>query len=91
MEGVYTLPVILALQSPRVGPELADLLGGQVVEPIRDKAIDMVRDSGAVGESVTVARRYADEAAAALAALPDGPHRAGLASLGHELLDDLPV
>ena len=85
VEGVYTLPVIRALSDPTLGPELRALLGKPLDQPERDKARDIVRASTGVAESVAVARRYADEAAAALAPLGAD----ALASLGHSLLDDL--
>jgi geranylgeranyl pyrophosphate synthase len=89
VEGVYTLPVIRALADPQVGDELRPLLGGPLEPPERDKAREIVRASRGVEESVAVARRYADEAAAALVPLGEAPVAAALASLGHSLLDDL--
>ncbi|MDQ3756911.1 MAG: polyprenyl synthetase family protein [Actinomycetota bacterium] len=89
VEGVYTLPVIRTLADPALGPELRELLGKPLDQPERDKARDIVRGSAGVAYSVTVARRYADEAAAALAPLGDSAVPAALASLGHSLLDDL--
>ncbi|HEX2040580.1 MAG TPA: polyprenyl synthetase family protein [Acidimicrobiales bacterium] len=85
VEGVYTLPVIRALADPVLGPELRTLLGKPLDQPERDKARGIVRASTGVADSVAAARRYADEAAAALE--PLGP--TSLASLGHSLLDDL--
>jgi len=85
VEGVYTLPVIRALADPVLGSELRPLLGKPLDQPERDKARDIVRASTGVAEAVAVARRYADDAAAALEPLGPTP----LASLGHALLDDL--
>src|SRR5438270_12227866 len=45
MEGVYTLPVILALATPGAGPEPAPLLGGPLGEPDPAKAIELVRST----------------------------------------------
>lgn len=89
VEGVYTLPVIRALAVPSIGDELRDLLGARLDTPARDKARDMVRSTDAVLASVVVARHYADEAAAALSALGDGPCVRSLAGLGHRLVDAL--
>jgi heptaprenyl diphosphate synthase len=89
VEGVYTLPVIRALAVPSIGDELRDLLGSHLDTPTRDKARDMIRSTDAVAESVIVARHYADQAAASLEALGDGPCARSLAGLGHRLIDTL--
>jgi heptaprenyl diphosphate synthase len=89
VEGVYTLPVIRALTVPSIGDELRDLLGTHLDTPARDKARDMIRATDAVAESVVVARRYADDAAAALDGLGEGPCVRSLAGLGHRLVDAL--
>jgi heptaprenyl diphosphate synthase len=97
VEGVYTLPVIRALGSGSVGPDLRALLGGPLDAPARDKALDLIRSTDALGASIAVARRYADQAAAALeslAARSDGtaePATAALGRLPHLLLDTLDV
>ena len=89
VEGVYTLPVLRALADPEAGAELRPLLGKRLDEPERDKARDIVRASDGVPQSLAVARGYAEEAAAALAALGEVPVAAALARLPHHLLDDL--
>jgi heptaprenyl diphosphate synthase len=89
VEGVYTLPVIRALAAPSIGEELRDLLGARLDLPARDKARDMIRATDAVVASVVVARRYADDAAEALAILGDAPRVQFLAGLGHRLIDSL--
>jgi heptaprenyl diphosphate synthase len=89
VEGVYTLPVIRALTVPSIGDELRDLLGARLDTPARDKARDMIRSTDAVLESVTVARRFADQAAASLGPLGDAPCVPALAELGHRLIDTL--
>src|SRR3954470_11406938 len=68
-EGVYTLPVIRTLADPQAGPELQGLIGGPIDQPSRDKALNIVRNSGAMSTSLDAARRYADDAAAAVADL----------------------
>ena len=83
-EGIYTLPVLLALADPVHGPELRDLLGQPLGLPEQEKARAIVAGSGAIAESVRVARAYADGAAAAAhagpsprladALAPAGPH-----------------
>jgi heptaprenyl diphosphate synthase len=68
-EGVYTLPVIRALAAG--DDELRELLGRPLVEQSEiDKARKLVRAGHGVEEAVVEARRYGEEARAALAALP---------------------
>jgi len=90
VEGVYTLPVIRALADPEVAAELRPLLGRALDVPERDKARDMVRSSRGVDEALAVARRYADNASAALSIFGGRIASAdGLAGSAHRLLDAL--
>jgi heptaprenyl diphosphate synthase len=86
-EGVYTLPVILALADDD-GGELAGLLGGPLEAPERDKALALVRTGGAIATTVDRARAHATRAEEALAGLAH-PAAAALAGAGHRLLDTL--
>jgi heptaprenyl diphosphate synthase len=89
-EGVYTLPVLLALADPVAGPELSPLLGQPLGQPERDKARSIVAESGAIEASVVVAHQFADEASAAVAGR--SPElAAGFSNLAHSLVDDLPT
>jgi heptaprenyl diphosphate synthase len=90
-EGIYTLPVLLALADPEAGPELSPLLGQPLGQPERDKARSIVAESGAIGDSAGVARMYAEEAAAAVGSGPSPGLAAGLTVLAHSLVDDLPA
>jgi heptaprenyl diphosphate synthase len=87
VEGVYTLPVIRTLGTTEVGDELRALLGSPLDEATREKARQLVRESGTLPAALTVARRYADQAAEALISLPPTPASAALAKVGHHLLD----
>lgn len=89
--GVYTLPVIRALADPDTGPELAPLLGGALDEAARDKAREIVRASVGIPASLTVAREWAESAVRALEPFPAGPVVDQLATLGHRLIDELPL
>ena len=60
-EGIYTLPVLLTLADPVHGPELRDLLGQPLGLPEQEKARSIVAGSGAIAESVRVARGYAED------------------------------
>jgi heptaprenyl diphosphate synthase len=89
-EGVYTLPVLLALRDPDAGPELRTLLGQPLGQPEREKARSIVSESKAIGATVAVARRHIADALAATDGIAP-PHVAeGLARLAGSLLDDLP-
>ena len=66
IEGVYTLPVIRALQSPIVGGELSQLLGRPIDATARDEARELVKQSGQLKTAHEDARRYANEANDAL-------------------------
>jgi len=90
-EGIYTLPVILALDDPEVGPELKPLLGGPLGDDERERARSLVAASGSVAASVAVGRRYAEEAAVAASHCPTPELVTGLARLAHSLVDDLPI
>jgi heptaprenyl diphosphate synthase len=90
-EGVYTLPVLLALRDPTVGPELGGLLGRPLARPERDKAKAIVGGSPAVAQTLARAGRFVDEALEATAAIGPTPSAAALAELARGLLDDLPA
>ena len=88
-EGIYTLPVLLALDNPEVGPELRPLLGQPLGQPERDKARSIVAESGAIADAVVVARRYAEQAADAARSGPPTELATGFTRLAHSLVDDL--
>ena len=90
-EGIYTLPVLLALADPDAGSELGPLLGQPLGQPEREKARSIVAESRAIGDSVAEARRYAHLAATAALAGPSSELATGLAGLAHSLVDDLPT
>jgi heptaprenyl diphosphate synthase len=86
-EGVYTLPVIFALQGPDGGEVRAELLraGG---DPDRLAALmHGLRSDGPVDQALDVAREFNRAATAALADLPDGPTVEGLRRLPGDYLE----
>lgn len=90
VQGIYTLPVILALADRGSGPELRSLLGAPLEPPERDKARDIVQAGPAIGGSLAVARDHAERAAAALdRAGLDGSATASLRGLAFRLLEGL--
>ena len=88
-EGIYTLPVLLALEDPDAGPELRTLLGQPLGQPERDKARAIVAASVGVAGTVEVARRYVVDATAAVAGIRSPSVSDGLVRLAGSLLDDL--
>lgn len=63
-EGIYTLPVIYALEAR---PDLAELLGGPVTDQGRAAVRDIVLATDGVDRALAVAQRHVDAADAALA------------------------
>jgi heptaprenyl diphosphate synthase len=87
-EGVYTLPVIEALATD-VGEELAALLVDGIDEAQRDRAIELVRSSGAIEVAIDAARVRANAARDALAPLPASPGVRGLTAAAQYLVDSV--
>ncbi|MGE5587681.1 MAG: polyprenyl synthetase family protein [Clostridia bacterium] len=90
--GVYTLPVIYALESKRYGGELRALLAASDGSgrgsrnddghcEVRERIIALVRKSGALQRALQVAERYAARANRCLAPLPDGAGKEILAGI----------
>jgi heptaprenyl diphosphate synthase len=75
-EGVYTLPVLLDMKGP--SQELRELLGGQLDEASRLRALDIVRSGEGIRETIDRARGFARTGHAALADLPPSPGIVGL-------------
>jgi heptaprenyl diphosphate synthase len=88
-EGVYTLPVLLALNGGGSGPELRSLLGQPLAHPERDKARAMVAASPAIGATVAAGRHFVVEARAATESLEDAALSAALDELAQSLLEGL--
>lgn len=85
-EGVYSLPVLLALDGPD-GQALRARLGAAPSEDDVAHALTLVRSSAGVAAALDAARDFNDRAVAALAALPPGPVLDGLAQLPTAYLD----
>ena len=93
-EGVYTLPVIRALDgSPRAG-ELAELLGRPLPPADIERARQLVRADGAIDSSLSLAGQYCDEAVKSLAGLgdlDDGGAVDDLVATATSLVDTVPT
>lgn len=71
VEGVYTLPVLLTLQSGGVAAaELLPLLGKPLDLSERDKALAIVRSNGGIEAAIDAAREWASRAESACELLP---------------------
>jgi heptaprenyl diphosphate synthase len=88
-EGIYTLPVLRALRDPAVADDLRGLLGRRLSPAEVDIARGLIMASGGIPASVSVARRYAEDAATAAHLLGDGPVVKSLTALSFGLLEDL--
>ena len=91
VEGVYTLPVLRALSDPEAAGELRPLLGRRLEGPERAKAAAIVAGSGGVAVAAREARRWAGKAAEMAATLRPGELGKALGSLGHAMIDSLPI
>jgi octaprenyl-diphosphate synthase len=83
-EAKVTLPVILAFARADEAARkfwLRTIESGPQGEPDLDKAITLVEQTGAIGETMARARRYADLARQSLAPLPAGEVRTALADI----------
>lgn len=90
-EGIYTLPVLLALRDPEVGPELEPMLGRPLGQPEREKAKVMVASSSAVSGTLSAAGRFVHGAVEAASGLSSPGLARAMAELARGLLDDVPV
>lgn len=87
VEGIYNLPVLYALAE--AGPDLAVLLGGPIDGRDLETARRLVRDSTGVERSIDLARRYIDDAIAAVEPLGATPAAHALAASAAHLLVDV--
>lgn len=87
-EGIYTLPVLHALDGPH-GTELRTLLGGPVDDQARDRAAAIVRDGEGIPLAIRTAGEFADKGREALKTLPESPGVRGLWAAADYLLDSV--
>ncbi len=83
-EAKVTLPVILAYARATDAARkfwLRTIETGPQGEPDLDRAITLVEETGAIGETMARAHAYADRARRALEPLPGGPIRTALADI----------
>ena len=85
LEGVYTLPVIVALTEAN-GAELRELLSDDLSDMGHQRALTIVRTSTGVATAQAQARRWADKAAESLQTLPDSDATAALSAAADHLI-----
>ncbi|RME81961.1 MAG: hypothetical protein D6775_12180 [Caldilineae bacterium] len=80
--GIITLPLYFYLQKPHRRDELVQLVeAGKGSDEVIAEVVRMVRDSDAIGRARDEAVSFVEQAIAALAPLPPGPH--------HDALNDI--
>jgi heptaprenyl diphosphate synthase len=90
-EGIYTLPVLVALDDASVAAELRALLGQPLDEPEREKARLLVASTNGVDVALEQGARWVRTANEALASVPEPALRDGFSALVASLLEDLPI
>jgi len=90
-EGIYTLPVLVALRDEKYGDELRQVLGRPLNDEERERARKLVVATSGIDDTLDKAHSFVAQACDVLSDLPDDALRAGLASLVASLLDDLPA
>ena len=81
--GVLTMPVLLELEAGN--PDLLALLRRRETTDL-EEAMRLVSNSGRIGETIQVAKGYADAAATAIEGIP-GPEAVALAAFGSSYVD----
>ena len=90
-EGIYTLPVLVALDDASVGDELRALLGKPLDEPEREKARALVTTTRGVEMALDEGGRWASVARSALDGIPEPALREGFGALVSSLLAEVPA
>lgn len=87
VEGVYTLPVLRALQEEHPSAaELRDLLGSPLDDAAKDKVLSIVRAGEGVASAIATARHYVDAAEEAADAFGDSDAARALRDAPRSLL-----
>lgn len=89
-EGIYTLPVLIALNDEKCGDELRAVLGGPLDDEDRERARKLVVATNGIDITLNAATTYVEKANDVLMPFGDEPLRRGLSALAGGLIDDLP-
>lgn len=84
--GVYSLPLLMALQQPATAKELQPLLEQPLTHAIEQQIKTIVINSGALDEARQLAQRFTQKADQWLAKLPDSPAQRLLGQLTQQLM-----
>jgi heptaprenyl diphosphate synthase len=90
-EGIYTLPVLVALHDTESGPELRPLLGQPLAPPERDKAREIVAASPGIAATASTGEGFASRAVEATVGIGSPRLAASLARLARALLESIPA
>ena len=90
-EGIYTLPVLLALADETSGPLLRPLLGGPLSAEQVDEARAIVSASSAMHATMAVGQRFAEQAEREASGAPTPELARTLSELARNFMDDLAV
>jgi heptaprenyl diphosphate synthase len=90
-EGIYTLPVLVALDDPSVGDELRGMLGHRLDEPEREKARTLVTSTPGIELALAEGERWVGLARRALEGVPEAALRDGFDALVTSLMAEVPV
>jgi heptaprenyl diphosphate synthase len=90
-EGIYTLPVIIALNDKEVGDELRRLLGHELDDAEREEARILVTRTSGIKESLAEAQRHVVRAGEIASSLNNDDLSKGFENLASSLLEDLPL
>ncbi len=90
-EGIYTLPVLLALADETSGPLLKRLLGGPLTPDQVEEARAVVSSSSAMHTTMAVGQRYAELAEREASGAPTPELARSLSDLARNFMDDLAV
>ena len=90
-EGIYTLPVLLALADDTSGPLLKPLLGGPLTPAQVDEARALVAGSAAMQQTMVVGQQFAERAEREAEGAPTPELARALSDLARDFMDDLAV
>ena len=90
-EGIYTLPVLLALADDTSGPLLKPLLGGPLTPAQVDEARALVAGSAAMQQTMVVGQQFAERAEREAEGAPTPELARALSDLARDFMDDLDV
>lgn len=85
LSGVFTLPLLYALEEPTTGPSLRQLLAAIQAADSTARIVALVQGSSGLQRARQLRQRYTDKALASLQGLPDIPAKAALAELPRRL------